>query len=42
MLVALREKTEKFAPPFTSVAPKGKLRPFDQTANGFSITTCSS
>ena len=42
MPAALREKIEKLAPPCTSVAPNGKLRPFDRTAIGFSITTCSS
>ena len=42
ILAALREKTEKFAPPFISVAPNGSLRPVDGTATRFSITACSS
>lgn len=37
MLAALREKSEKLAPPGTSVAPIGKLRPAADSGSGFSI-----
>lgn len=41
MPVALREKTEKLAPPVTRVAPRGKLRPVAGVATGTGERTCS-
>lgn len=40
MPVALREKTEKLAPPGTSVAPMGKLRPVAGMDTGTDETAC--
>src|SRR5690242_4671573 len=37
IVAAVREKTEKFAPPATSVAPIGKLRPVVRTETGCSV-----
>src|SRR5678815_3037557 len=41
MLVAVREKIEKLAPPVISVAPSGKLRPVIEVQSDFSTATLS-